>query len=183
MIETISDYFLTGDFWSEMTSRPLAHAVPDTMRNLDTVRTALHAMWAKFRDQRETFVHGDSHLGNMYFLEDGSPAFLDWQSPMAGPCADDVTYFLIGALSVEDRRNHERTLLRHYLDVLGAHPGVTAPGLDAFWLSYRQQVMHGFMWVATPPQMQPDDIVEASTTRFCSAFEDLETLAALEISL
>lgn len=180
-IEKISEYFLTDGFWTEMTSRPLAHAVPAKMRDTDTVRIALLAMWNKFRDRRETFVHGDSHLGNMYFLADGAPGFLDWQTPMAGPCADDVTYFMIGALTIEDRRANERELLRHYLDVLASQPGVEAAGLDEFWLSYRQQVMHGFMWVATPPQMQPDDIVEANTTRFCAAFEDLETLKALGV--
>jgi len=180
VIKEVTTTLLSEEFWGAMTGRPLAAPVPDAMRNPERTRQALEAMWAAFDNiGPQTLIHGDAHLGNMYFLPDGQPGFLDWQSPMRGPWADDVTYFLVGSLSVEERRKYERELLQHYLACLGAQRGVVAPGFDDAWLAYRQQVMHGFMWVATPPQMQPDDIVAANTERFCAALEDLETLRAL----
>lgn len=182
IIREVIDGFLTPEVWEAMIARPVATSVPDAMRDPKRVRGALLAMWDAFTDAQRTFIHGDAHLGNMYFLADGSPGFLDWQSPMWGPPMDDVTYFLIGALSVEDRRRHERELLKHYLSCLGAIDGVDAPSFDQAWLAYRRQVMHGFMWVATPPEMQPDEIVAANTVRFCTALSDLETLDALGIS-
>jgi hypothetical protein len=182
LIKQVIEFFLSGTFWTDMTGRPLAAPVPEELRNPQRVHQAMTAMWNAFEHQSPaTFIHGDAHLGNMYFLPDGKPGFLDWQCPMRGPWADDVTYFLIGSLSVEDRRRYERELIRHYLDCLGAHAQLSVPSFDQAWLAYRQQVMHGFMWVATPPQMQPDDIVAANTERFCAALRDLETLKALGI--
>lgn len=180
VIKEVIDMFLSDDFWGAMTSRPLAAPVPEMMRNPTTVKRAIRAMWDAFeRKPGQTFIHGDAHLGNMYFLPNGRPGFLDWQSPMRGPWSDDVSYFLIGALTVEDRRKYERELICHYLDCLRSYRPAHMPSFDEAWLDYRRQVMHGFMWVATPPQMQPDDIVSANTERFCAALQDLETLKAL----
>lgn len=178
IIKAVIDVLLGPDMWDVNLARPLARFVPAALRDPARVRRALQAMWQAAAGLSPTLIHGDAHLGNMYFLADGAPGFLDWQSPMIGPPMDDVTYFLIGALSIADRRAHERELLRHYLEQLVA-AGAAAPSFDAAWLTYRQQVMHGFMWVATPPQMQPDDIVEANTERFSAAAEDLESLRAL----
>lgn len=179
LIKVISKTFFSEGYWDEMIGRPLAAPLPDAMRDPDRVLQALEIYWDIFiSNDKFTFVHGDTHLGNMYFLPDGSPGFLDWQSPMRGPWSDDMSYFLVGSLSVEDRRRHERELIRHYLDCLKG-TGVDVPSFDETWLQYRQHVMHGFMWVSTPPQMQPDDVVAANTERYCAAFEDLETLDAL----
>lgn len=86
-----------------------------------------------------------------------------------------------GGLTVADRRSNERDLLKHYLDALQRLGVESAPMFDEAWLAYRQQVMHGYMWVATPPSMQPDDIVGANVERFSAALEDLETLSALGV--
>ena len=181
VIKQIIDVLLSDGYWGAMIARPLAAPVPQAMRDPALVGNALAAMWSIFESfGTQTFIHGDAHLGNMYFLADGKPGYLDWQSPMRGPWSDDVTYFLIGSLTVADRRRNECELLRHYLDCLRTHIGDQVPEFDAAWLAYRRQVMHGFMWVATPPQMQPDEIVAANTERFCVAFSDLETLQALD---
>lgn len=178
-LEDVIKALLSDQFWGAMIARPLANPVPERMRDPEQVLEALTAYWNIFRDYGpQTFLHGDAHLGNMYFLADGSPGFLDWQSPKRGPWSDDVSYFLIGALTVKDRREHERHLLQHYLECLRAR-GVDAPGFDEVWLAHRREVIRGFMWVGTPPQMQPDDIVAANTERYCAALEDLETLDAL----
>lgn len=178
VIRETMDHLLTPEYWAPMLDRELADVVPAALRDAQRVKAALFQMWRAFEGSHRCLIHGDAHLGNMYFESEIRPGFLDWQSPMAGPCFDDVTYCLIGSLSIEDRRAHERELLRQYLDQLG-HYGVAPPSFDATWLAYRQQVMHGFMWVGTPSSMQPDDIVAANTERFCAALKDLETLQAL----
>jgi aminoglycoside phosphotransferase (APT) family kinase protein len=178
VIRETMDHLLTAEYWEPMLDRELADVVPAALRDAQRVKAALLQMWSAFEGSHRCLIHGDAHLGNIYFEAETRPGFLDWQSPMAGPCFDDVTYCLIGSLSIEDRRAHERELLRHYLDQL-AHNGVASPSFDTTWHAYRQQVMHGFMWVSTPPSMQPDDIVAANVERFCVALEDLETLQAL----
>ena len=181
VVKDVLGTLLSDQFWGATIERPLADPVPDELRDPRRVRQALTAMWAAFEDRDpQTLIHADAHQGNMYFLSDGSPGFLDWQTPTKGPWSDDVTYFMIGALSVEDRRQHDRDLIKHYLNCLEAC-GVDAPSFDNAWLAYRQQVIHGFMWVATPAQMQTDEIVAANTERFCAALVDLETLDALGI--
>ena len=178
VIRETMDHLLTPEYWGPMLDRELADVVPAALRDAPRVKAAIYRMWEAFENTHRCLIHGDAHLGNMYFESETRPGFLDWQSPMAGPCLDDVTYCLIGSLSIEDRRTHERELLQHYLNQL-AHYGVAPPSFAATWHAYRQQVMHGFMWVSTPPSMQPDDVVAANTERFCAALEDLETLHAL----
>ena len=71
--------------------------------------------------ERFTLTHGDFRLDNMLFDAKGGAvplAVLDWQSPAIGPGAVDVAYFLGLALSVEDRRRHERHLLDLYREEL-----------------------------------------------------------------
>ena len=180
VVGSLIDVMLAEDYWGAMTSRPLAQALPDVARDPKVVRRALLNMWETFNSQSKTFIHGDAHLGNMYFV-DNAPGFLDWQSPMLGPWSDDVTYALIGGLTVADRRANERQLLKHYLDALKGFGVEAVPSFDEAWLAYRQQVMHGYMWVCTPPSMQPDDIVGANVERFSAALEDLETLNSLGV--
>ncbi len=93
-----------------------------------------------------------------------------------GSWAVDVTYFLGGALSVEDRRANERDLLRHYLDVLASY-GVDAPTFDEAWHPYRQHLWHGFMWWSL--EMQPDATSRAYGERFATAVMDLDAVAAI----
>ena len=61
-------------------------------------------------------IHGDPHIGNL-FDDDGRTGFLDWGIINVGAPMRDVSYFLTMAMSIDDRRVHERDLLRHYLDV------------------------------------------------------------------
>ena len=62
------------------------------------------------RDRAHCLVHGDSHLGNLFFEADGTPGYLDWQSPMRGVWALDVGYFMGTGMTIEDRRHSEADL-------------------------------------------------------------------------
>jgi hypothetical protein len=68
-------------------------------------------------DGPRCLVHGDFRPDNMMFgtARGGYPvAVVDWQSYGLGCCMADVSYFMAGALSSEERRGHEERLLRGY---------------------------------------------------------------------
>jgi len=88
---------------------------------------------------------------------------LDW-GMVRGQWAGDVSYALVSALTIEDRRAWERDLIARYLDRLVETGGPRLPFKEA-WLAYRQQMFHPFFyWALTlgdarvHPGMQPDRI-------------------------
>jgi len=136
-----------------------------------------------------TVLHGDCHIGQTYFTREGRIGYADWQVPMRGGWAYDVNYALVSALTVEDRRNWERDLLRHYLDRLHAAGGAKL-GFDEAWLRYRQHALYPyFAWAYTragagslQPDFQPDYVCNDIMTRTAHAVSDLETLRAVNQS-
>ncbi len=91
-------------------------------------------------------LHGDYRMDNILFPHDPSApvAVFDWQATRLGPPLVDVGVYLGGCLSLEDRRCHERELLRQY------HDGLMSRGLTGFsfhdvWESYRWCVFYGLM--------------------------------------
>ncbi len=124
-------------------------------------------------------AHADAHVGNTYHDAGGAPRFIDWQSVCLAPAIDDVSYFIGGALSIENRRQSERSLLKHYLDLLAGNGGPRL-SFDEAWLGYRAHCIHGFLWVVTPPTMQTPERVAAMAARYVGAMEDHDVLKLLE---
>lgn len=126
-------------------------------------------------------VHGDAHLGNTYVTADGERRWLDWQLIRKGRPWRDLAWFLIGALRVEDRRNAEQDLIRHYIDALVARGIADVPDFDHIWHEYRHWPVYGLVaWMGTDEAWQEGDAVLAGLERFAAASEDLETLSLLE---
>ena len=173
-------YLLEEEHFDACMARPRAQWVPEPLRDRARVRAAAEAMWDLDQAPPHCMIHGDAHIGNMYFEPDGTPCYLDWQGAMRGPWAHDVTYFVVGALTVDERRRSEQDLLRHYLARLVAY-GAPAPGFDEAWLAYRRHVIHGFFWVVNPEELQPEDVNEAEAERFSVAAADLDVLEALGV--
>ncbi len=74
-------------------------------------------------------IHGDFRPDNMMFgtALGGYPiAVVDWQSYGLGCCMADVSYFMAGALSVDERRACEEPLLRRY------HASLVRLGVDDY---------------------------------------------------
>lgn len=74
-------------------------------------------------------IHGDYRLDNMLFgsVESAPPvSILDWQACRLGPPLLDHSIFLSSCMRAEDRRAHERDLLRGY------HEGLVASGVTGF---------------------------------------------------
>ena len=169
---------LSPQHWEKSIAGPQAASVPEALRDRDRMIGLVRNLWDGDTQPPHCLLHGDAHLGNMFFEQDGSPGFLDWQTTQRGSWAHEYTYFLVGALSIEDRRAHERSLLEHYLGELRRN-GVEAPSFDEGWLAYRRHTAHGVLWVVCPLEMQPLDIIEANVTRFTAAMTDLDAVDAL----
>ena len=110
--------------------------------------------------------------------------FLDWGVINVTTPIRDAGYFITMAMQVEDRRAHERDLLRHYLDVRQAKGGEPISFGDA-WLAHR---LHSLYCV--PAACQIVTFPENATSRrkvFAAAFlarveaalADLDPLGAL----
>jgi Ecdysteroid kinase-like family len=127
-----------------------------------------------------TWCHGDSHIGNIFHLPDGTAGLLDWQLSRQGCWAHDVTYAMCTALDSADRRAHERDLLGSYLDGLRAHGAPNPPSFDEAWHLHRCFPMWGFpAWSITPQVMYDPGAVVAVMERIAVAIAELRSLDAL----
>lgn len=131
----------------------------------------------------QTLLHGDPHIGNTYVLPGGEVGFLDWQVARRGSFSLDVGYFLQGALTIADRRAHERDLLAEYRDAL-ALPADEMPTMDEVWLRYRASVAHGLtLWLCTASAdgglWQSAEVAVTLAQRYAAAYADLDTKSAL----
>ncbi|MDB6060577.1 MAG: hypothetical protein JWM78_680 [Verrucomicrobiaceae bacterium] len=134
-------------------------------------------------ERRETMprclIHGDSHLGNSYFRPDGTRIFIDFQLITAGHPWRDLTYFLVGSLTVEDRRKAERELLQHYLDRLEVHGAGGRLSFEKLWDEYRVWPMWGMVaWITNLDKWGQTTM--PSVERFYTAAADHDTLKRLE---
>ena len=80
-------------------------------------------------------------------------------------------------LEVEDRRKHEKEMLRYYLDAL-AKAGGTPPAWDDMWSAYSNAPAYGLVaWISTlaGDDYQPDAVNLKYIERFGAAYKDLET--------
>lgn len=177
----VCDFLLGEDNWSHCMALPRARDIPGSIRNRERVARALVHLRTYDRQGPLCLIHGDAHLGNMYFEPDGAPRFLDWQAAMTGSWDQDVAYFITCALTTDDRRSHERMLLAHYLERLNAHGVVHVPRFEDAWEAYRRQVAYGILGLLCTPQMQTEEFAGIMGLRFARAMDDLGSLDVLEI--
>jgi len=95
-----------------------------------------------------------------------------------------VSYFLCMALSIEDRRHHERDLLRHYLDARAAGGGAKL-GFDEAWRTHRVHAAYTVVaccQIAAFPEVASESrriFAAAFLARAEAAIADLDTRSAL----
>ncbi|MBF0552445.1 MAG: phosphotransferase, partial [Deltaproteobacteria bacterium] len=97
---------------------------------------------AFLNDAPQTLTHHDCHAGNLFWKQDGSVGFLDWQLVRLGDGIGDVAYLLATTLTPELRRRHESDLIRLYSEVLSTH-GITLPS-EELMLRYRAHCCYTF---------------------------------------
>jgi len=175
----VIDHLMAPAHWDHHLGQRKGDPIRGALRESRKVKAAMLRLWEIDRQSAPTLLHGDTHVGNLWFDADGTPGYLDWQTAMIGPWSHDVATLLGGAMTVDDRRRHERELLGLYLDRLAALGVDDPPRFDDSWLAYRLHLLHGFLWVLTPEEMQPDAITTEMALRFAAAVTDHDTLGTL----
>jgi hypothetical protein len=130
-----------------------------------------------------TVVHGDTHIGNL-FDDGGRTGFLDWGVINVTTPLRDASYFITMAMQIEDRRAHERDLLRHYLKARAALGGESV-GWDDAWQAHRLHALYCVVAACSivkfpadaPPARQV--FANAFLARVEAAISDLDSLTAL----
>jgi hypothetical protein len=156
-------------------------AVHEYLLDQERVTAALKKHYASRNPKFQCLLHGDAHVGNTY-LDDGAPRFLDWQMIHIGSAFHDVSYFIAGALTIEDRRAHEWEILDHYLATLVSLGVKTNLRISDEELrrEYRKSFLAGIGWIMCPYEMQPRDCVHAMAVRYAAALDDHKVLELLE---
>jgi hypothetical protein len=125
------------------------------------------------RPNGSCLLHGDPHPGNCFSDADGGAGLYDWQAIARGPWAFDVGYSMTTALSVADRRYHERDLLAHYLKQLAALGVGNVPPFAEAWDDYRRFVAHPlFIWPTNHNTHQAEENIRALSERAGAAAAD-----------
>ncbi len=141
--------------------------------------------WTRYVDSLRkgatTLLHADAHIGNTYVLPDDQVGFLDWQVVRRGNWSQDVAYFLVGALTEDDRRDHETELLDVYRVALEL-PAADRPSRDEIRAGYHAAHAYGLaIWLSTLGSVgyQSREISLLLAQRYAAAFLECDTLSAL----
>jgi len=158
---------------------PIGAGVPEPVRDAERLFDAYRMLATKMPSETPwSVVHGDAHVGNTYLDAAGRPSFVDWQLVQRGPWYVDVGYHIASALTVEDRRDTEHDLLRHYLDRL-AGAGIDAPSWDDARLGLRVGIVHGFYLWGITLKVEPA-VTTMLLERLGTAAADHDAFAAVE---
>jgi len=133
-----------------------------------------------------TLFHGDVHAENLLFIDDRKkgPVLIDWQLAGRGLAANDVSFFLVKSLTVQERQANEERLLQDYWRSLPEWVRAEY-GFDRFWLDYRacvtRSMLSAVMLVGPRFADRPDrlDLADALATRVIAAVRDLDPADAV----
>jgi hypothetical protein len=163
---------LVPNVYAHYMALPRGAAVSRYFHDRERMLEAMERLRILDRQGPVCVLHGDAHLGNLYFDADGAAGVLDWQAVRQGPWSHDVAYFLGSALDVPDRRAWEEPLLQFYLDQLRIR-GVSPPDFAEAWSAYCAQMVYGlYYWLVNPVEFQAEVNNCAVAPRFAHAVID-----------
>lgn len=172
---------LLPDVWDHHINLPRGIGLPNRFRDRNWMEAAMHRLNEIGAEGDRTLLHGDHHLGNLYIEADGEVGVFDWQTISCGSWAHDLTYFLVSALDIEDRRRWDRALISYYLARLEAFGVTHPPSFDAAMYAYRAQILYGlFYWTMNPVEWQVELNNCAAAPRYAIAALDHDTAGLLE---
>ena len=133
-----------------------------------------------------TLFHGDVHAENLLFSTGGTkrPVLIDWQLAGRGLAANDVSFFLVKSLTVDQRRVNEDRLLQEYFTSLPERVQAEY-GFDRFTLDYRacvtRSMLSAVMLVGPRFADRPDrfELADVLAKRVIAAVQDLNPVDAL----
>jgi len=132
-----------------------------------------------------SLIHGDTHLGNICFVED-RPILFDWQVSSCGPAVKDLAYFAAVSIDSEVRRDIDADLVRTYVDTLNGD-GTVRLTFDDAWDSYRLFGFTGFIaagvTAAFGRRLQGEATTRAGLDRAVQALRDFDSLELLRARL
>jgi hypothetical protein len=166
---------------AEVATQPFkAEIVAAIGQHPDALQDQVRRVQAHQATRPVTVLHGDLHVGNTYYLSNGTGGFIDWQLSARGRYVHDVGYYLITSMPADLRRAHERELLAFYLDRLAA-TGVDAPPLDDAWEEYRASAAWCLYagWLTTPVENYGWSVNVVNHIRLATAYRDLDTADAV----
>lgn len=152
---------------------PRGRALPQIFHDHRRMTLALERVTEFGRARPWSLVHGDFHIGNLYQTADGRPGALDWQTWSRGHWAHDVTYFLVSALDMLDRRRWVDELMGFYLQSLAAHGVARPPSRAEAMEAFRIHLVYGlFFWLVNPVAFQSEANNASVAPRFALAAVD-----------
>ncbi len=129
-------------------------------------------------DGPRCLVHGDAHQGNSFLRADGERVWHDWQLVRKGSPWRDVSYLIVGALTVDERSASARDLLDHYREALTATGATGVLGRDEAWEHFRRWPGYGIQsWLSNVSKWGQDGV--EMVRRFYAAADDYDTVALL----
>ncbi len=139
-------------------------------------------LWAAEQTPPLGLVHGDYRLDNLLF-EPATCKVVDWQTVAWGAPTLDLSYFIGSSLQVNDRRIHERDLVRLYHDEL-VRRGVNTLSWEQCWDGYRREAFAGIGMVVVATMMverteRGDEMFMTWLARTAQQIIDLDALSLL----
>jgi hypothetical protein len=180
VIRQAAETLMSDQHWQAHFIKPEVYKLPAELADNRRILNAYRALWSYDDVRAHCVIHGDAHLGNTCVDPSGQPLFIDWSGPCYSHWGVDVPYFIVGALSIDDRRVLERELFTHYLDRLHLHGGPLLEPAEA-WEDYRRHIVHGMMWATLPPALQPLENVHAMGERYATAMIEHQTLRLIGV--
>ena len=173
--------FFKPESWQSYVDLPRGRALPTVFQDLARAERAWYRMWDAMQQAAMVVVHGDEHLGNLYVTADGMPGVIDWVArPERWPLG--ISYFMLCALDVIDRRKWDRALLAHYLTRLRAYGAGDVPSMEEAWFLYRCATFYPVVtWLNNSAVWQPEAINTVNAVRAAVAAVDHEAFDLLGI--
>lgn len=167
--------------WDQVVRTPGRPKLPESLMDGKRANEALDRYFAERNPRFRTLLHGDTHIGNIYFLPDGQMGFLDWSAFHFGSCFHDIVYHMTALLSIENRRAHEMEILDHYLDTLHSLGG---PKFDRHndpevMTEYKRSFMTNVIWLICPDGLQSKERVEMLCERTVATYEDHQVIETI----
>lgn len=167
--------------WDKVVREEGRPKLPEYLMDGARVNAALDRYYAERNPRFRTLLHGDTHLGNIYFTKEGNTRFLDWSAFHFGSCFHDLVYFMSAILPIEDRRAHEMEILDHYLETLHRLGGPKFDRNDEeLMVEYRRSFLTCIIWPICPPGLQSKERVDLLCERTIAAWVDHKTIETIE---
>ncbi|MET0984035.1 MAG: phosphotransferase [Steroidobacteraceae bacterium] len=167
----VHEMTFTPPIWDRCAALPRGRFLQGPLADRERMAEMMRSVLRHEAEHSMCLVHGDAQLMNLYFVADGMPGYLDWQTAMWSYWAHDVADFVVTCMTVDDRRRSERDLIDHYVRALHRH-GITELTSAAAWHAYTRHTAYTIHWAVCLPEWQPEAVCAINTERACAAILD-----------